>query len=322
MQDQYSVMLRRVSRTFALSIEELRGVLREAETLAYLLLRVSDCIEDHASLPVPRKVELLHIWAEVLAGKRPPESLTSRLDDLDSEDAEVYVAQHAGMILKRVEELPDAVQDILKRRVRETSLGMARWQSHGPYVEDEAALDDYMHEVAGRVGYLLTELFAWYAPSIARIKDRLMPLARESGLALQTVNIIRGVRKDYERGWVFIPQTYLAEAGLTRETFLDPHNLERAMQVIGRLANKADRHLESSLHYVTSFPRRYHRIRLASVWPFLLAVKTLAISRNNPNVLLSEAKITRAQVKEIIARTKLLGWSNHWLTWYYRALAR
>ncbi len=40
-------MLRNVSRTFALSIEQLPGLQREAVTVAYLLFRVADCIEDH-----------------------------------------------------------------------------------------------------------------------------------------------------------------------------------------------------------------------------------------------------------------------------------
>src|SRR5215210_5869283 len=37
-------MLRAVSRTFALSIEQLPRVLRDSITIAYLLLRVSDCL--------------------------------------------------------------------------------------------------------------------------------------------------------------------------------------------------------------------------------------------------------------------------------------
>ena len=36
---------------------------------------------------------------------------------------------------------------------------MARWTERGPVFRTEADLDDYMHEVAGRVGHLLTELF-------------------------------------------------------------------------------------------------------------------------------------------------------------------
>ncbi len=321
MQQLYQ-MLRQTSRTFALSIEQLPRILRDAGAVAYLLLRVSDCLEDHDSLPVPRKIELLYIWAEVLAGASAVESLTTRIAGLDGSDPEVNVAQNAGMLLQQLHTLPPELQEIITRRARETTLGMARWQAHGPYVEDEAALDDYMHEVAGRVGYLLTELFAWYVPAIARVKDELMPLARESGLALQTVNIIRGLRKDYERGWVFVPQTFYESVGLTQDSFFDPANLDRAMQVVALLADKADRHLQSSLRYVVTFPRRYHSIRLAAAWPFLLAVKTLAVSRDNVNVLLGEAKITRDQVKEILLYTKMFGWSNHWLRWYYNSLAR
>jgi hypothetical protein len=56
------------------------------------------------------------------------------------------------------------------------------------------------------------------------------------------------------------------------------------------------------------------------VWPLLFAVKTLAISRNNINVVLSEAKITRAEVMSIVRKTTLLGWSNRWLVNYYYRL--
>ena len=57
------------------------------------------------------------------------------------------------------------------------------------------------------------------------------------------------------------------------------------------------------------------------MWPLLFAVKTLALSRNNPNVILDEAKITRGDVKEIVMKTQLLGWSNVWLRHYYTKLS-
>jgi hypothetical protein len=59
---------------------------------------------------------------------------------------------------------------------------------------------------------------------------------------------------------------------------------------------------------------------LACMWPLLFAVKTLAISRNNINVVLTEAKITRAEVKTIMRQTNLFGWSNYWLVNYYHRL--
>jgi hypothetical protein len=138
MQQLYQ-MLRQTSRTFALSIEQLPRILRDAGAVAYLLLRVSDCLEDHDSLPVPRKIELLYIWAEVLVGASAVESLTTRIAGLDGSDPEVNVAQNAGMLLQQLHTLPPELQEIITRRARETTLGMARWQAHGPYVEDEAA---------------------------------------------------------------------------------------------------------------------------------------------------------------------------------------
>jgi hypothetical protein len=58
------------------------------------------------------------------------------------------------------------------------------------------------------------------------------------------------------------------------------------------------------------------------MWPLFFAVRTLAISRSNANVLLTEAKMGRQQVKTIMRSTSFFGWSNHWLVRYYRYLAR
>ena len=45
-------------------------------------------------------------------------------------------------------------------------------------------LDDYMHEVAGRVGLLLTELFALDIEQVSRRRVEMLTLGREFGLAL------------------------------------------------------------------------------------------------------------------------------------------
>lgn len=315
-------MLRQVSRTFALSIEQLPGRLQDAISVAYLLLRVSDILEDHPHMSPERKAHLLRLWAQVLDQQEPVESLTKSVADLDGGDPEVEVAQNADLVLSQLHALPAEAQESIVARVGRTTLGMARWQDHGPFVEDEAALDDYMHEVAGRVGYLVTDLFAWHYPALQEQKAVLMPLSRECGLALQTVNVIRGLRKDYQRGWVFVPQTYYQKVGLDADSMFDPKNLSRSMQVVAMLADKADRHLSHGLTYITAFPSRYLGLRLALMWPFFFAVRTLAISRENTQVLLGEAKIGRGEVKRIVAQTKLFGWSNRWLYRYYRQLMR
>ncbi|MBM4311041.1 MAG: hypothetical protein FJ119_08865 [Deltaproteobacteria bacterium] len=315
-------MLRKVSRTFALSIEQLPVPLRDIITIAYLMFRVADCIEDHGELSTERKALLLRQWVAVLQDRDDVRNFLQEMAGLDAHaDPEIEVAQCADCVLGGLDELAPEPRAILIRHVCDTSAGMARWQEHGPFVEDEAAMDDYMHEVAGRVGYLLTEVFAWHDPAIAARKDTLMKLGREFGLALQTVNIIRGMRKDYERGWVFVPRDLYEAHGLTRDSLFAPENRDRAMRVVAHLADKAERHVRNGLSYITLLPAGSRRIRLFCIWPLLFAVKTLALSRNNPAVISSEAKITRPQVRRIVIVSSLIWWSDSLLGLYYRRLS-
>ena len=62
-------MLRNVSRTFAISIEQLPLALREAVTIAYLLFRVSDCLEDHAQLEPSRQSRIAAFMGSSIEGQ-------------------------------------------------------------------------------------------------------------------------------------------------------------------------------------------------------------------------------------------------------------
>lgn len=313
-------LLRSASRTFAIGIEQLPGILCDAATVAYLLLRVSDYLEDNEDMRVEDKVRLLNLWAEILQGKATSEELTGQLQHVNTSNPDAVVAQHATDILRRLATLPTEVQEIITQHVIHSSLGMARWVERGPQVNDETDLDDYMFEVAGRVGYLLTHLFAWYSFTIRNRKDTLLPLAREFGLALQTVNVIRGLRKDYERGWVFVPRKFLAQVNLTAHELFQPEYRAQAIQVLDMLADKAERHLRAALACVKTLPPWQHRIRLACIFPLMFAIRTLAISRRNVQVFEAEAKISRADVKQIVTDSMLWGWSNSWLDSYFQKL--
>ena len=314
-------LLRTASRTFAIGIEQLPGVLCDAGTVAYLLLRVSDYLEDNEDMPAGKKIVLLNLWAEILKGNAKIEELTSELQIVDTSNPDAVVAQHTEDILARLNSLPAEVRGIILHHVLKTTYGMARWVERGPRVLDEADMDDYMFEVAGRVGYLLTHLFAWYSTAIRNKKDKLLPLSREFGLALQTVNVIRGLRKDYERGWVFVPKKFLAAVNLTAHELFQPENRAEAIKVLDMLADKAERHLHAALACVKSLPPWQHRIRLACIFPLMFAIRTLAISRRNAQVFDSEAKITREEVKRIVLDATLWGWSNVWLDNYYQKLS-
>ena len=238
-----AILLEMVSRTFALSIRYLPGRLQETVALAYLLFRVSDCMEDYAGIEPARKIQLLSEWEQVLLGNGVASVFVDHLSDMDANDPEVHVALQAPELVAMLNELPMALREKIVRYVVETTAGMAKWQKKGPMVDDIAELDEYMYYVAGLVGYLITEIFAWYSSSIGHRKERLLPLSRHSGLGLPTVNIIRGLRKDYERGWVFVPRSILETHGLTADGLFKLENEEKALQVVDKLADKAEIHL-------------------------------------------------------------------------------
>jgi farnesyl-diphosphate farnesyltransferase len=321
-------LLRTASRTFALSIERLPGVVGEAMCLAYLLLRVSDFLEDNDYMPAARKVALLQLWDRILAGDERPEALTPHLAEgwpaarppFPGDDPDAQVAHQVVEVMAKVRALPPAVQTQMLIHVRDSTLGMARWVERGPDISQELDMDDYMFEVAGRVGYLVTDIFAWYSGFIRARLSALMPLAREFGLALQTVNIIRGLRKDYERGWIFVPDSFCAAVNLNRADLFKPEYERQALLVVDMVSDKAERHLNAAMEYVKALPPWLHTLRLACIWPMLFAARTLALSRHNVNVLVGEVKMTRDEVKTIVRDTTLFGWSNRWLDGYYRRL--
>jgi farnesyl-diphosphate farnesyltransferase len=309
-----------VSRTFALSIHNLPSFLRQPVGLSYLLFRISDCIEDTPELEAERKNELLQLWGNILLNKAQPRSLTSQITQLDTNNPEVRVAQQAERLVDLFHTLDQELRAMISRHCADATFGMARWQRDGPYIQTEEDLDDYMLQVAGMVGYLMTDIFAFFLSSIRKQKAMLLPLSRHVGLGLQTVNVIRGLRTDHERGWMFVPASYLKQAGIDRSQFFLREFEEKSLAIVERLIHKAEMHLNYGLAYIAAFPSIRHRIRLSCIWPLLFAVKTLAISSNNPEVIRSEVKISRQNVKDIIQKTTLFGWSNIWLRHYYYRL--
>ena len=314
-------LLVRSSRTFAVGIRILPPPLRGEVAVAYLLLRVSDYLEDNRELAGDEKVALLGRWRRVLAGDGGRTALVGRLGEARDDTPDALVARNAAAVLAGLDGLASDAREILIRRVGESSAGMARWTERGSVFETEADLDDYMHEVAGRVGHLLTELFTLRLPGISDRRDRMMTLGREFGLALQTVNVIRGLHEDRDRGWVYVPAAFLPDPRIPPGELFDPSNLDAAMAVLARLVAKADRHLAAARAYIRLIPRRHHRVRIFCLLPLLFAVRTLAISRANPDVLRRETKMTRREVKAITRRAMVLGFSNGWIERYCGRLA-
>src|SRR5690606_8255784 len=93
---------------------------------------------------------------------------------------------------------------------------------------------------------------------------------------------------------------------------LSPDNHGAGFQAgLGDLVALARRRLEEALEYTLLIPRRHAGIRRFCLWALAMALLTLQnIHRRRDFTSAQEVKITRRQVKAVIAVSQLIGGSN------------
>ena len=198
-------ILEETSRTFYIPISRLPLGLQEAVSSAYLCMRAIDEIEDHPGLDNPTKAKLLRTISL---------KLQAAVDGFVSEDFFIGFNLHREVLPEvtiRIGEwalLPS--KDIAPRIWDATAAmadRMAYWADNNWTIQTESDLDRYTFSVAGAVGLLLSDLWAWYDGTQTNRTQ-----AVGFGRGLQAVNILRNHSDDLARGVDFYPE------GWTRET--------------------------------------------------------------------------------------------------------
>ncbi len=320
MQEFYE-LLRATSRTFAVGIEALPRPLRDAVTLAYLVLRVADYFEDSPTLSDDEKRQALDRWARLVeqaADLVDPEELATLTRAVAAQDhglPDQLAALKAPSILEGLSHLASELLEPIQSHTAGTARGMSRWTRRGADFPDEAALDEYMFEVAGRVGLLLTDLFCAHSPAVMRRRDALLESAVPFGLGLQTVNIIRGLHEDPERGWVYVPRQILPARFTPEESASDLRGLKSDWQlsILDFFVAKAGGHIADALHYCQALPSKARGIRVFCIIPALLALRTARASLGNAQAFRAPIKVSRSEVRRIVLSARILFFSNAWL---------
>ncbi|WP_435360673.1 phytoene/squalene synthase family protein [Haloarchaeobius sp. DFWS5] len=299
-----------VSRTFAITIDELEEPTARHICLGYLLCRVADTVEDAGHIPPKEKAALLRTYANVLDEDDPTtvdEFRTSVDPWLPADlDADWTVVAESPRVVHTYRKLsPEAKEDILPP-VLELTNGMAEFverhaDTGGLRIQTLEELEEYCWYVAGTVGSLVTGLVTRGA-SESRASS-LRENARSFGLLLQLVNVAKDVSDDYhEENNVYLPAEWLAEEGVDRDNVLDPDNQEEVATVIERVVDHASSYLDDTQAYLENLPE--HRGNTLSAWgiPYLLAVATLRELRKRPRDVIAEGgvKISRMEVLAII----------------------
>ena len=279
-------LLERSSRTFALTIPLLPEPTRLEVTLAYLLFRVADTLEDATAWGSETKLAELERFARCVEGR-------------DEGDGAALAASwlarpplvHAGylellgelpFVLRATRTLRPTAWAIVSRHTARTTRGMAafvaREDDGAVRVRDLVDLRAYCYTVAGIVGEMLTELFLLGWSQLGAIASELRADASAFGEGLQLVNILKDSDADALEGRRFLP------AGADREGIatMAAAGLDAASRYCARLeAAGAERGLLAS-----------------TALPVVLARATLdVLQRLGPG-----AKLGRVQVAALVAR--------------------
>jgi farnesyl-diphosphate farnesyltransferase len=190
--------LKETSRTFYIPIRQLPDGLLEAVSSAYLCLRAIDEVEDHPHLDNATKSVLL---------RRISLNLQAATEDHDSNSFSEGLLGHPydlPEVTLRIGEWASLAPASIAPRIWDATAAMAdrmaHWSECNWHIETEAELNQYTFSVAGSVGLLLSDLWAWYDGTQT---DR--TLAIGFGRGLQAVNILRNQSDDLTRGANFFP---------------------------------------------------------------------------------------------------------------------
>jgi farnesyl-diphosphate farnesyltransferase len=207
-------LLLKTSRTFALSIPVLPEPTRAEVTVAYLLFRIADTLEDATLWTRSQQTAELEAMAQLL---RRPSSSTAR--EIARRWTSSPPLEHAGY-LELLGETPAVIdatlaldaeaRELVCAHTLRTIDRMARFvarrdERDGLELHDTDELRDYCYAVAGIVGEMLTELFLLGRERLQPIADDLRRRAATFGEALQLVNILKDAATDATEGRRYLP---------------------------------------------------------------------------------------------------------------------
>ncbi len=191
-------ILQQTSRTFYIPIVRLPPKLQEAVASAYLCMRAIDEIEDSAELPNPTKANLLRDISLTL------QSASDRDNFANFSFLKHDHTHPLAEVTRRIDEWALLAPDSIAPRVWDATAAMsdrmAYWAECNWNVRTEADLNRYTFSVAGVVGLMLSDLWAWYDGTQTNRTH-----AIGFGRGLQAVNILRNHKEDLARGVDFFP---------------------------------------------------------------------------------------------------------------------
>lgn len=303
-------LLKRVSRSFYLSLRFLPGPVREPLSLAYLLARTTDTIADTALVPAETRLGALKDLADRIAGHQVSSLSLAAFTENQGDPAERELLARASDSLDLLAHTPPANRDLI-RAVLATiisgqELDLRRFQGGSARniiaLASPADLEDYTYRVAGCVGEFWTRVcFANLELHCARNEQEMCALGIRFGKGLQLINILRDLPRDLREGRCYLPESDLKSASLTPSQLLDPRHELELRPVFDQWLEVAREHLRAGWTYTNAHARRHSRLRLSCALPILIGARTLDLLGTGPILdPRQRIKVSRGAVRGLI----------------------
>ena len=315
-------ILKKVSRSFYLSLIVLPRAVREQMGLAYLFCRAADTIADTRILPYHERLPALHTFRAQFQEDSPSsrsaigqlqQMVQHRLPQASAGERQLLLRlQDCFRIYRRLS--PDdqrLVKNLVLTLTRGMEMDLTCFPGDTPAalraLPDMAALERYTYYVAGVVGEFWTMLCGANLRAFQhhRNSQQFHRLGMRFGQGLQLTNILKDIGQDLQDGRCYLPEDELQRLGLQAHDLLDPASLHRVRPLIIRLIRCTLEHLEHASCYVQLLPRRALRVRLSCMWPLLFALQTLEKVCRSEGLLShrERVKISRQAVYRTILRS-------------------
>ena len=316
--------LKGVSRSFYLSLRVLPTPVRKSVSLAYLIARAMDTICDTEVLSTDLRLGLIRSVRGQVQGLTTDGSIdriATLYENTNITANEMTLLRSLPIALSLLETLPHSDRGLVRGVVVTLSHGMeidlVTFPPKSPgeltAFQSLAELDRYTYYVAGCVGEFWTDIAILHTKSLSRWNPKIMSeFGVRFGKALQMTNILRDIPKDISMGRCYIPMAELSAQGIVPMDLASSSQRNNVRGVVSKLIALTLEHYTFAAQYLFSTPRTAFRLRIATVWPMVMGLATLAELAKNDWWLAQDTsvKVSRRWVYGMIAISVPCTWSN------------
>lgn len=315
-------ILKKVSRSFYLSLKILPKKLRNIISLAYLLARAGDTIADTKVFSGDLKLKWLKFLKQEV--ENPYEQSSKLWNSFQTEqEGQVTIPEEkelldilphlTGVLPQYPRPQQEYIQEVVSHLLSGMEKNILYFENQNTNLksfESISQLEEYCFDAAGIVGKFWTKtIFIYYSSKIDLSQEKMIKLGINFGNGLQMINILKDIFEDLKNGRNYISIEILDKLNL------NPHDLlahKGGKELLKFFIPHTLNLLKSGQSYLLHLPRLPLGLRLSVILPLWIGLDTLLCLVEMKHYLSPDEiyKIPRRKVKMILLKALLCFFSD------------